>query len=119
MPWIDGDAIAKNLASTDAETGITVKGVEFAMPAKLPLAFPAYLQQEEIIKALKCLFGDRWEELLELAGVDISIDWLRDAVEAVYGGEAGKTSASSRASSTTRKSSARSKRTSGASTTRS
>lgn len=119
MPWIDGDAIAKNLAATDTDTGITVRGVEFEMPPKLPLAFPAYLQQEEIIKALKCLFGEQWEELLDLAGTDISIDWLREVVESVYGGEAGKTSASSRPSSKTRKSSARSKRTSGASTKRS
>jgi hypothetical protein len=116
MPWIDADKIARDLSATDTETGITVRGERFVMPAKLPLGFPYYLQQEEVIKALGCLFGDRVDELLTLAGSDISVEWLRDVVEQVYGGETGETSASSRGSSKTPRSTTQRKRTSSATT---
>ncbi|MEV6817834.1 hypothetical protein AB0M72_03670 [Nocardiopsis dassonvillei] len=118
MPWIDGDKIAKNLAATDVETGITVRGIDFEMPPRLPVGFPYYLMQEQVIPALKCLFGDRVDELLELAGTEISIDWLRDVVDAAYGEATGETLVSSRPSSAPRKSTPQRKRTSTASTKR-
>ncbi|WP_159944808.1 MULTISPECIES: hypothetical protein [unclassified Nocardiopsis] len=116
MPWIDGDKIAKTLASTESPCGVTVRGVDFEMPARLPVGFPYYLMQEQVHPALRCLFGDRVDELLELAGTDISIDWLRDVVDAAYGEATGETSASSRPSSATRKSTPQRKRTSSGTT---
>jgi hypothetical protein len=118
MPWINGDKIAEDLAATENPAGVTVRGVDFEMPARLPVGFPYYLMQEQIHPALRCLFGDRVDELLDLAGTEISIDWLRDVVDAAYGEATGEASASSRESSKTRSSTPQRKRTSTASTKR-
>ncbi|QXJ19608.1 hypothetical protein AGRA3207_000170 [Actinomadura graeca] len=98
MSWVDADTItaAVNADNPAEETGITLADKRFPMPARLPLAFPYYLQQEDIAKALRCLFGDQLDDLIESAGNDLSVDWLRALVEQVYGDGAGEASASSR-----------------------
>ncbi|WP_242883975.1 hypothetical protein [Actinomadura litoris] len=96
MPFVDGDSIAADLAESDApETGVTVAGRDFPMPAKMPLPFPLYLQREDIDAALSCLFGDDLDDLIEVAGDRLSIDWLKAVVEQVYGEGAGEAAASS------------------------
>ena len=96
MPFVDGDSIAANLTTdTTAETGVTVAGRDFPMPAKMPLAFPLFLQREDIDRALSCLFGEDLDDLIEAAGDRLSIDWLKAVVEQVYGDGSGEAAASS------------------------
>lgn len=96
MSWVNGDTISAKVNGTaDDETGVTLGGHDFAMPPKLPLAFPLYLQREDIHAALACLFGEGLDNLLELAGTDLSVEWLREVVEQVYGDGSGEASASS------------------------
>ncbi|MFC0041006.1 hypothetical protein [Actinomadura rayongensis] len=97
MPWVDASAITAAANTEPAEeTGVTLGDRKFPMPARLPLAFPYYLQREDIAKALRSLFGDAVDDLIETAGGDLSVDWLRVLVEQVYGDGAGEASASSR-----------------------
>lgn len=94
MSWVNGDAIAAKLGATGRETGVTVRGRNFPMPPSLPLVFPVLLQMEDISGALRSLFGEQWEDLIRLAGAEMSVDWLREVVEQVYGDGSGEASAS-------------------------